>query len=59
MLPYDYARCRPEFPDSFCENCKRWAEHKDQVWSPRTPCVTTGYSMDESCQYIPIKQEDK
>jgi hypothetical protein len=59
MLPYDYSRCKPELVDTYCKNCKRWADHPDKTWGERTPFNTAESSNDERCSYIPIVGEDK
>ena len=55
-LPLDYARCAPDEPDNYCKNCKRWAEHPEQTWGERTPCVNTIGSRDNACIFIPISR---
>lgn len=57
MLPYDYARCDPDRPNEDCDNCKRYANHPDQTWGPRTPVKMALLPHSESCNYIPIKEE--
>lgn len=60
MLPFDFARCRPYKPDNFCLNCKRYSDHPDQTYGPRTPVMGCYDSTDTSCLYIAImSKEDK
>ena len=53
-LPLDYARCRPDQPDTHCENCKRCVYQPDQTFGDRTPTVNVTGSRDEACIFIPI-----
>lgn len=58
-LPFDCCRCRPQEPDHNCRNCKRWADHPEQTWGPRTASVATTGSRDEACMYVPISLLEK
>jgi hypothetical protein len=60
-LPWDYFRCKPDQPDSFCCNCKRWADHPEQTHNPYGQSfVSVTDSRNEACDYIPISfLEDK
>lgn len=58
-LPYDFSRCAPETPDSYCRACARYQDVEGQTWGPWTP-VMYGFegSTSESCRYIPATWED-
>jgi hypothetical protein len=59
MLPFDYSRCKPDLPDAFCRNCKRWADHPNQTWGERTPCnYGVENSTDFECRFIKVEDED-
>lgn len=58
MLPYDYARCKPEISDIKCLDCQRYADHPDQTWGARTPVTHIVSPSHETCRYIPIQKED-
>lgn len=53
-LPWDNFRCKPVTPDAKCENCKRWTDHPDQTFGPRTALLTVADSKSEACSHIPI-----
>lgn len=54
QLPFDVSRCRPARPDDKCHNCKRWADHPEQVFGHVSPLVNTTDSRDRACMYRPI-----
>lgn len=56
MLPYDYHRCTPTEPDSFCQQCARYSEHPKQTWGPRTAFMLRKNSTDDNCSYIKEKE---
>ncbi len=50
-LPYDYSRCDPEHPDSFCAQCVRWAKLPGQTWGPWTSVIMSlEDSTSEHCR---------
>lgn len=53
-LLLDVARCDPEQPDHYCNNCKRYLQHPEQVVGDRTPVVVVETSRSEACFYMPI-----
>lgn len=53
-LPFDVTRCRPAVADERCHNCKRWADHPEQVLGHVTPLVHAASSRDRACVYRPI-----
>lgn len=53
-LRFDVSRCRPARPDSKCHNCKRWADHPEQVFGHVTALVFTVGSKDAACMFRPI-----
>lgn len=55
-LPTEVTRCRPQEPDSHCANCKRWADHPEQVLWMVVRLVNTTNSRDEACAYVPISR---
>jgi len=56
-LPFDYSRCHPAKADTWCKQCRRWANHPNQTWGDRTPAYQCAGSDSESCAYIPIHRE--
>lgn len=58
MLPYDYARCKPELADTKCLDCMRFADHPDQTWGPMTPQHRALSPNHDTCIYISISEED-
>ena len=54
-LPLDVARCHPIHADLWCKQCRRYADHPDQTWGPRTPAWNCYGSEDNACAFIPIK----
>lgn len=53
-LPYDVTRCRPQAASIQCANCKRWADHPEQVFGSITPLVNANGPRDPACVYMPI-----
>lgn len=53
-LPFDVTRCRPQALSAQCENCKRWADHPEQVFGNVTPLVSTSGRRDPACVHVPI-----
>ncbi len=53
-LPWDYFRCQPTQVDAKCENCKRWHDHPDQTFGPRTAFIQIEGSKSEACCHFPI-----
>jgi hypothetical protein len=53
-LPYDVTRCRPQTASIQCANCKRWADHPEQVFGNITPLVSATRPRDPVCVYVPI-----
>lgn len=53
-LPLDVTRCRPASADNWCRNCKRWADHPEQVIGHVTSLVNATDSRDPACQYVPV-----
>jgi hypothetical protein len=53
-LPYDVTRCRPQVASIQCANCKRWADHPEQVFGSITPLVNATGPRDPACVYVPI-----
>lgn len=53
-LPLDVSRCRPASADSWCSNCKRWADHPEQVTGHVIRLVNTTDSRDHACMYVPV-----
>lgn len=53
-LPYDVSRCRPQSASVQCANCKRWADHPEQVFGSITALVNVTKPRDPACMYIPI-----
>ena len=53
-LPWDYFRCQPTQVDAKCENCKRWHDHPDQTFGPRTAFIQVEGSKSEACSHVPI-----
>jgi len=41
-------------PDAKCENCKRWHDHPDQTFGPRTAFIEIEGSKSEACCHFPI-----
>ena len=54
LLPADYMLCRPATPGERCHNCRRWADHPEQVIGQITRIVNTTGQRDTACIYIPI-----
>jgi hypothetical protein len=54
-LPYDVTRCRPQATSIQCANCKRWADHPEQVFGNVTPLVNASSQRDPACVYVPIR----
>ena len=53
-LPWDYFRCQPLQVDAKCENCKRWHDHPDQTFGPRTTHIQVPDSKSASCSHVHI-----
>lgn len=58
-LPYDFSRCDPVSPDSYCRCCTRYSYVEGQTWGQRTP-VMFGLenSTSDSCRYIAATWEE-
>jgi hypothetical protein len=52
LLQPDELRCAPAHADSWCRNCRAWADHPQQI--PGGKSVFTLNSRSESCTYRPI-----
>lgn len=55
-LPFGYTLCRPTSPGPRCHNCRRWADHPEQVIGQVTRVVNASSQRDPACIYIPISQ---
>jgi hypothetical protein len=56
MMPPAVSKCIPEFADSFCKNCKRWARHPSQIFDEQVSIIVSiESSLSEGCMYQPIK----
>ncbi len=53
-LPHHVTRCRPQVASLQCANCKRWADHPEQVPGSIAPLVNAARPRDPSCVYVPI-----
>jgi hypothetical protein len=56
-LPFDIARCDPEHPDHYCNNCKLYIKHPKQQMGQRTPVILVETSASESCCYRPVSHQ--
>ncbi len=54
VLPAEVGRCRPTHPDAKCNNCKRWADHPEQIFGNVTFLVNTTDSRDKAFIHVPI-----
>ena len=53
-LPSEVNRCRPQVPAKRCNNCKRWADHPEQLIGSISRVVNTQGIKDPACVYVPI-----
>ncbi|WP_288074814.1 hypothetical protein [Pseudomonas sp.] len=53
-LPTGYTLCRPADPGPRCHNCRRWADHPEQVIGQITRVVKTSGQRDPACVHFPI-----
>lgn len=54
ILPSEINRCRPASPSTRCENCRRWADHPEQLIGSIARVVNTTGPKDAACVYVPI-----
>ena len=55
-LPPGYTLCRPATPGQRCHNCRRWADHPEQILGMVTRIVNAAGHRDPACIYIPISR---
>ena len=55
-LPPGHTFCRPVTPGPRCSNCKRLADHPEQVIGQITRVVSASSQRDPACIYIPISR---
>lgn len=55
-LPYDNARCEPEYLGTQCQSCLRWAKLPGQTWGERTPQTSVEAPGAPGCKYSPMQE---
>lgn len=55
-LPAGYTLCRPVTPGQRCRNCKRWADHPEQVIGQVTRVVNASSQRDPACVHVPVSR---
>ena len=53
-LPPGDTLCRPATPGQRCHNCRRAADHPEQVLGMVTRVVNTTSPRDQACIHVPI-----
>ena len=51
-------RCRPQVVGSKCQNCRRWADHPEQVIYQVTRVINTTGPKDAACVYVPVSLQE-
>lgn len=53
-LPPGYTLCHPITPGPRCRNCRRWADHPEQVIGMVTRVVSASSQRDPACVHVPV-----